>query len=83
MARVYVTTVRFGDEGSWRLLGVTILLVVLLTINTLYSAYQESIDAWWESGREFRESRAARRAGICVSWLVLTCRTAALQLSRY
>ncbi|XP_052250658.1 solute carrier family 28 member 3-like isoform X5 [Dreissena polymorpha] len=66
----YAFSYKFGDEGSWRLLGVTVLLVFLLALINLCSAYQVAIDAWWEGTRSCRTSRCAKRTGTSISWLL-------------
>ncbi|KAL4221946.1 hypothetical protein ACF0H5_017997 [Mactra antiquata] len=50
---------RFGDEGSWRLLIVTIFGVVLYTIVKVSNAYEDELDTWWENTSDARNSRGS------------------------
>ncbi|XP_052800358.1 solute carrier family 28 member 3-like [Mya arenaria] len=64
----YAFYYRFGDEGSWRLLGVTIFIVLIITITKLSEAYEESINAWWDRVKEYQKSKCARRTGLTIAW---------------
>lgn len=61
---------RFGDEGSWRLLGFTVFGVVLLIIVKLSNAYEKEIDSWWESMSDVRDSKGLKRFGTFMNWFL-------------
>lgn len=61
---------RFGDEGSWRLLGFTIFGVILLVIVKLGNAYETELDDWWDSTSPFRHSRGVARFGTFINWFL-------------
>lgn len=61
---------KFGDEGSWRLLGFTIFGVLLLVGIKLYNAYETQVDKWWESTSNARNSRAVDKCETFVSWFL-------------
>ena len=61
-------SVRLEDEGSWRLLGFTILTVILMITVTLYNHYQTDIDDWWERKSDTRDSKAFKRARVFLRW---------------
>ncbi|XP_053373013.1 solute carrier family 28 member 3-like [Mercenaria mercenaria] len=61
---------RFGDEGSWRLLGFTIFGVVLLVIVKLSNAYEKELDDWWDSTQDLRDSKALGRFETFINWFL-------------
>ncbi|WAQ94255.1 S28A3-like protein [Mya arenaria] len=67
----YAFYYRFGDEGSWRLLGVTIFIVLIITITKLSEAYEESINAWWDRVKEYQKSKYQPANLISVAGMVL------------
>lgn len=64
---------RFGDEGSWRLLGFTLFGVFLLIVVKLYNAYETQINEWWESKSDSRNSKEIRRFRAFVRWYFFFC----------
>ena len=65
---------RFGDEGSWRLLGFTVFAVLLITIVRIKSVYSAEIESWWDSTKSARESKSCSRAVTFVKWYVYKLR---------
>ncbi|XP_052804830.1 solute carrier family 28 member 3-like [Mya arenaria] len=66
----YAFYYRFGDEGSWRLLGVTAFIVLYITWSRLHGVYGEQMNAWWKRGRGFRNSVTARRSRLVITWVL-------------
>lgn len=61
---------KFGDEGSWRLLGFTIFGVVLLVMIKLFNAYEKEIVSFWASTRNARNSKASGRFSFFLRWFL-------------
>lgn len=66
----YAMYYRFGDEGSWRLLGFTVLVVVIIVLVNLYRSYNTEIDKWWDSTQDTRESKSCDRFMTFVKWFL-------------
>ncbi|XP_045168651.2 solute carrier family 28 member 3-like [Mercenaria mercenaria] len=61
---------RFGDEGSWRLLGFTIFGVLLLVLILLCDAYDTKIDDVWKRNESLRNSKTTTMCMKVISWFL-------------
>lgn len=61
---------KFGDEGSWRLLGVSLFAVLLISFNKLTSAYESEINAWKDNNKNIGNSKWAKRGGPFMRWFL-------------
>ena len=64
---------RFGDEGSWRLLGFTVLVVLIIVLVSVCNMYSTEIDTWWDGTKQTRDSRGCDILGTFIKWFVLFC----------
>lgn len=66
----YALYYRFGDEGSWRLLGFTVLVVLIIVLVSVCNMYSSEIDTWWDGTKQTRNSRGCDVLGIFIKWFL-------------
>lgn len=66
----YAMYYRFGDEGSWRLLGFTVLTIAIIVLVNLCRIYSSEIDTWWDGTKQTRQSRGCYALGTFIKWFL-------------
>lgn len=61
---------RFGDEGSWRLLGFTLFGSLIVVMKVLCNAYTTEITTWWANSNSFRKSLSVKTCRKITKWFL-------------
>ncbi|XP_045170393.2 solute carrier family 28 member 3-like [Mercenaria mercenaria] len=66
----YALYFRFGDEGSWRLLGFSVFGIALIVIMKLYRHYESDILRWLARKKGYMDNNCTRIFGTVIAWVL-------------
>ncbi|XP_053374294.1 uncharacterized protein LOC128546916 [Mercenaria mercenaria] len=64
----YALYFRFGDEGSWRLLGFSVFGIALIVVMKVYRHYESDVHRWLARKKGYMDNNCTRIFGTVIAW---------------